>query len=82
MAKLLILIGVTVILHTLLAKYLGIPEITDYMPLEWFNSSMESEGFQKIIPSNSTLKLSIYTFIVGGALVFFGSLLLYFKQGN
>jgi len=80
MAKSLIFIGSSIILYTILAIITGMPEITDYMPIEWFIGKSEGIIYYRIVESDFPSHLWFYTILVGFFIAGLGLLLLRFKK--
>ena len=72
MSKVFIIIGVFIALYTLIAKIIGIPLITDFMPVDWFLNVPDDIKYYKIVPSNEPSYIWIYTIIVGVLVSAFG----------
>ena len=75
MSKTFIIIGVFIALYTLIAKIIGIPLITDFMPVDWFLNVTDDSKHYKIVPSNEPSYIWIYTILVGILVTAFGWLL-------
>ena len=76
MAKILIITGSAIVLHTILAILAGTPEITDYLPYDWFLDKPDNGEFFKIVPSNEPSYLWLYTIAFGSVIAALGILLL------
>ena len=69
MSKVFLIIGVFITAYTVIAKFTGIPLLTDFMPIDWYMYVLEalddSNRRYKIVPSNETSYIWLYTTIVG-----------------
>ena len=72
MSRTFIIIGAFIAFYTLVAKSIGIPLITDFMPLDWFLSATDESEHHKIVSSNEPSYIWIYTILVGILISAFG----------
>ena len=75
MSKILLIVGAVIILYTVIAKIMGIPLMTDFMPVEWFLDLPDGAKNYKFVSSNELSYIWVYTIIVGILVSVFGWLL-------
>lgn len=80
MANTLIFIGSAIILHTVLAMITGIPQLTDYMPIEWFLSKPMGPTYYRFVESDLPSHPWLYTILVGAFIASLGLLLRHLKK--
>lgn len=79
MPKLFLSIGAFLIFYTVIAKITGIPEIADYIPMDW-RFFLFGERLFKVVPVSGPSYSWLYTIGVGGIFVLIGVLIRYFKK--
>lgn len=83
MAKAIIFVGGLIVLYTIVAKVIGIPELADYLPVSWFGGQADGTEYYKILGSSEKSYSWLYTLVIGALLVVSGFLIKYFgKNGS
>ncbi|GAB2899675.1 hypothetical protein ACCI51_18200 [Microbulbifer echini] len=76
MAKIIFYLGISIFVYTLIAIATGIPELVDFVPLNWVQSTPEN-GYYKVVPSDSPSVSKWYTLGIAVILILAG----YFAGG-
>ncbi|WP_445356291.1 hypothetical protein ACJJI5_11205 [Microbulbifer sp. EKSA008] len=76
MAKIIFYLGILIFVYTLIAIATGIPELVDFVPLNWVQSTLEN-GYYKVVPSDSPSVSKWYTLGIAVILILAG----YFAGG-
>jgi len=76
MAKIFFYIGISILVYTLVAIATGIPELADFVPLDWVQSTPEN-GYYKVVPSGGPSFSTWYTLGIAVILILAG----YFAGG-
>jgi len=76
MAKIIYYIGISIFVYTLVAIVTGVPELADFVPLNWVQSTPKS-GYYKVVPLDGPSFSKWYTLGIAVMLILAG----YFAGG-